>query len=177
MQELTKETDTKELQDRLTALKNTRTKKMRTINILTGQMNDLDIVDDAAYELAYTDLLARQKTLYEEIADIDRQIQDVQIAIQKEADAKVSLTSAVEMLVDLGQNFNSDKYTDQEKKGMLSEVIERVDLFPERLPNGRYVKGITFKFPIILDGKPTRQWWYKQDTDETAALFIRQPGE
>ena len=145
---------------------------MRTINILTGQMNDLDIVDDAAYELAYTDLLARQKTLYEEIADIDRQIQDTQIAIQKEADAKVSLTSAVEMLVDLGQNFNSDKYTDQEKKGMLNEVIERVDLFPERLDNGRYVQGITFKFPIIIDGKVTRQWWSKEHTEETVVRLV-----
>lgn len=86
----------------------------------------------------------------------------------------MSLDSVVAVrLVDLRDNFKSDKYTDQEKNGMLNEVIERTKLFPTHLSNGRYVKGITFKFPIFTDGKYSKQWWYKQGTDESICLLVK----
>ena len=53
-------------------------------------------------------------------------------------------------------------------------MIERVDMFPERLDNGRYVNGVTFKFPVILEGEMTDQWWYKESTVETVALLVHQ---
>lgn len=86
----------------------------------------------------------------------------------------MSLDSAVAIrLVDLGDNFRSDRYTDQEKNGMVNEVIERAELFPAHLSNGRYVNGITFKFPIFTDGKHSKQWWYKQDTDKSVCLLVK----
>ena len=56
---------------------------------------------------------------------------------------------------------------------MVNEVIERAELFPAHLSNGRYVNGITFKFPIFTDGKHSKQWWYKQDTDESVCLLVK----
>ena len=59
------------------------------------------------------------------------------------------------------------------KKLMLQVMVEKVDLFPERLENGRYVKGVTFKFPVMLEGEMTDQWWYKQNTVEAVVLISR----
>ena len=61
--------------------------------------------------------------------------------------------------------------TDMGRKLILQVMIERVHLFPERLDNGRYVKGVTFKFPVMLEGEMTDHWWYKRSPVETVCCL------
>ena len=77
------------------------------------------------------------------------------------------------MMKEAGDELAADHTSDMGKKLMLQAMIERVDLFPERLDNGRYVKGVTFKFPVMLEGEMTDQWWYKESTVETVCLLSK----
>lgn len=80
---------------------------------------------------------------------------------------------ARQMMKEAGDELAADHTSDMGKKLMLQAMIERVDLFPERLDNGRYVKGVTFKFPVMLEGEMTDQWWYKESTVETVCLLSK----
>ena len=90
--------------------------------------------------------------------------------ISSEMDA-LDIEVARQMMKEAGDELAADHTTDMGKKLMLQAMIERVDLFPERLDNGRYVKGVTFKFPVMLEGEMTDQWWYKESTVETVSLI------
>ena len=165
------EMNTEELEKRLAEMEKTKAQKMRAKDRISSEMDALDIEDDAAYEMEYSDLQLRQRALYSEIADIDRMIHDTKADLQKQADAVATVEVARQMMKEAGDELAADHTSDMGKKLMLQAMIERVDLFPERLDNGRYVKGVTFKFPVMLEGEMTDQWWYKESTVETVCLL------
>ena len=81
---------------------------------------------------------------------------------------------AHQLLLDLGEKLQDDSVSDADKKRVLQAMVEKVELFPERLENGRYVKGITFNFPVMLEGEMTDQWWYKENPVETVLSLSQQ---
>mgnify|MGYP000287867816 CR=1 FL=1 len=46
-----------------------------------------------------------------------------------------------------------DKFTDAEKKEFLSSFVERVDIYEDELPDGRFLRHIKFKFPVFYNGQ------------------------
>ena len=80
---------------------------------------------------------------------------NIKADIQKQSDAEVTVQMAHQLLLDLGEKLQDDSVSDSDKKRVLQAMVEKVELFPERLENGRYVKGITFKFPVMLERENT----------------------
>lgn len=61
-----------------------------------------------------------------------------------------------------------DKFTDAEKKEFLSSFVERVDIYEDELPNGRFLRHIKFKFPVFYNGQEIDEMsWDKESTVET----------
>lgn len=44
-------------------------------------------------------------------------------------------------------------------------MLERVDVFKEPLPDGRWVKSVTFKFPVVI-GDEISEYWEATDVPE-----------
>lgn len=40
-----------------------------------------------------------------------------------------------------------------EKKAFWGNFIEKIEVYPRKLPNGRFLKSIYFKFPIFYEGE------------------------
>ncbi len=63
--------------------------------------------------------------------------------------------------------------SDADKKEIMQACIERVELYPERQENGRYVKAVKFQFPILFEGEEPTDWWYTDEHDEMVVLMSR----
>ena len=67
-----------------------------------------------------------------------------------------------------------DKFTDAEKKEFLSSFVERVDIYEDELPDGRFLRHIKFKFPVFYNGQEIDGMsWDKDSTVETVVLMSR----
>ena len=67
-----------------------------------------------------------------------------------------------------------DKFSDAEKKGVISSFIESVDIYPEKLPNGRFLKRIEFRFPVFFNGQQVDMLsWDEEGTVEVVCLLER----
>ena len=61
-----------------------------------------------------------------------------------------------------------DKFTDAEKKEFLNSFIERVDIYEQEQPDGRFLKHIKFRFPVYFNGKEIEEMsWDNETTVET----------
>ena len=68
-----------------------------------------------------------------------------------------------------------DKFTDAEKKEFLSSFVERVDIYEDELPDGRFLRHIKFKFPVFYNGQEIDEMsWDKESTVETIVLLQRE---
>ncbi len=81
--------------------------------------------------------------------------------------AKTKLTDMLDKL-DVSDKHYDRKYqdmqdrlyyrlTDLEKKEFLRDFIESVEIYPEKLDNGRMLKQINFNFPVYYDGEVSRE--------------------
>ena len=168
------QTDGAELQKRLDEVEKTRRQKVTMKDRISVDLDSIDLSDETA-EMEYADLKARQKKIYEEIIVIDREIRDIKGNMKHQADSKATLKTARRLMEEAGEKLLADDIEDIGKKLMLQCMIEHVDLYEEKT-NGRYVKGITFNFPVMLDGEITEQWWDKGNPVETVVLMERQFG-
>ena len=65
-----------------------------------------------------------------------------------------------------------DKFTDAEKKEFLNSFIERVDIYEQEQPDGRFLKHIKFRFPVYFNGKEIEEMsWDNETTVECVALL------
>lgn len=67
-----------------------------------------------------------------------------------------------------------DKFTDAEKKEFLNSFIERVDIYEQEQPDGRFLKHIKFRFPVYFNGKEIEEMsWDNETTVETIVLLSK----
>lgn len=70
------------------------------------------------------------------------------------------------------------EFTDLEKKRFLKSFVKDVFVHEQELPDGRFLKGIKFRFPIFYNGVETDQLdfescWDKETNDESICLLKR----
>lgn len=67
-----------------------------------------------------------------------------------------------------------EKFTDAEKKEFMNSFIERIEIYPEPLSDGRILKSIKFKFPVTFgDGDGPELFSDEKITVETVCLMSR----
>ena len=67
-----------------------------------------------------------------------------------------------------------DKFTNLEKKEFLNSFVERVDIYEQEQPDGRFLKHIKFRFSVYFGDKETKELrWDNESTVETVCLLSR----
>ena len=171
MQEVMNErTDEETIRQRLSELMKARKQYVGAKDKLAEQMDTLDVTSPT-YDAKYADMSRRLDKLYYEIMETDRDITSAESDLRRLNENKASLENAYRFLALTSETL--PKMKDFEKKELINAVVERIEIFPEQREDGRWVKAIYFKFPIIIDGKESDIWSREDKHSETVCLLSK----
>lgn len=164
--------DTNELETELSQLN----KQLRQLNgakdKLGQQMDNLDITD-RHYDRKYQDMENRLYKMYDEIEAVEKQIDEVENRILNVQQERISENNIYQFLLYFNEFY--DRFTDAEKKEFLNSFVERVDIYEQEQPDGRFLKHIKFRFPVFYDGKGIEELsWDEKTTVESVCLMSRE---
>ena len=163
--------DTGELETEHENLKKQLRQVLGAKNRLGQQMDNLDI-SDKMYDRKYQDMQDRLNGLYDEIERLESLIDDIVSRKEYIRQQKISEDGVYQYLLYFDKLY--DKFTDMEKKEFMNSFVERVDIYEDEQPNGRFLKHIKFKFPVFFDGEEIQELsWDNETTVETVALLTR----
>ena len=153
--------DTGELETEHENLKKQLRQVLGAKNRLGQQMDNLDI-SDKMYDRKYQDEIERLESLIDDIVSRKEYIRQ----------QKISEDGVYQYLLYFDKLY--DKFTDMEKKEFMNSFVERVDIYEDEQPNGRFLKHIKFKFPVFFDGEEIQELsWDNETTVETVCLLER----
>ena len=163
--------DTGELETEHENLKKQLRQVLGAKNKLGQQMDNLDI-SDKMYDRKYQDMQDRLNGLYDEIERLESLIDDIVSRKEYIRQQKISEDGVYQYLLYFDKLY--DKFTDMEKKEFMNSFVERVDIYEDEQPNGRFLKHIKFKFPVFFDGEEIQELsWDNETTVETVAMLSR----
>ena len=110
--------------------------------------------------------------LYDDIDSVEEEIEEVETRIYNVRQQKISGDNIYQFLLYFDKLY--DKFTDAEKKEFLNSFIERVDIYEQEQPDGRFLKHIKFRFPVYFNGKEIEEMsWDNETTVETVVGLHR----
>ena len=118
-------------------------------NKLINMLDKLDVTDKH-YDRKYQDMQDRLDNLYDKIGEIDELLKEINEKINRAYGKQITSKQVYQIL----QFFDKMYYelTDLEKKEFFQDFIESIELYPERMEDGRIVKQINFEFPVFYKG-------------------------
>ncbi|MBS5360079.1 MAG: recombinase family protein, partial [Finegoldia magna] len=128
-------------------------KHLAKIRQLTGTkaslINQIDSLnfEEKHYDRKYTDLNLRLDAIYDQLEYAEMQLNDIRKRKEAILEEKITSDNIYKILV----NFNS-LYTvlsDIDKKRLLNELIEEIQIYDEKPKNGTWIKSVVFKLPLI----------------------------
>ena len=139
---------------------------------LGQQMDNLDIMDKF-YEKKYQDMETRLYRLYDEIEGVENSIEEVKKRLLNIQQQKISEENVYQFLLYFDKLY--DKFTDLENKEFLNSFVERVDIYDQEQPDGRFLKHIKFRFPVYFGDREIQELcWNNESTVETVVLMSKQ---
>ena len=163
--------DTGSLEKQLGALQSQLRQALGTKSRLEKQMDSLDI-NDQYYNRKISDLQRRYEDQYGRIDEIESQIDDVQNQIHIIRQEKISGDNIYRLLLAFDQVY--DAATEVERKEFMRAFIERIELFPEKQPDGNWIRKIIFNFPVPVNGSKVKELPLENESmDETVCLLVR----
>ena len=161
----TKEKQLEALQAQLRQTLGTKTR-------LERQMDGLDI-SDSYYDRKISDLQRRYDEQYGRIDEIEVQIDDVQSQIRSIRQEKISGDNIYRLLLAFDQVYEAA--SEVERKEFMRAFIERIELFPEKQPDGNWIRKIIFNFPVPVNGTEVKELPLENETMvETIVLLQRE---
>lgn len=122
------------IRERIEALEKSRSQVAGAKSKLFEQMDRLDITDEF-YDDKYADMQARVDKLYREIAELDREINKAEQDLKVVFEGKATMETAYQVLQVVKEKYGM--LADTEKKKLMNELLERVEIFEERQKDGR----------------------------------------
>ena len=138
---------------------------------LTDMLDKLD-VSDKHYGRKYQDMQDRLDNLYDKASELEDTIADIDSQINGAYEKQITAKQLYKILA----NFDKLYYrlTDLEKKEFLRDFIESVEIYPEKMDNGRMLKQINFNFPVYYDGEVGKEIrLLNENTVETVVLLSK----
>ena len=157
--------DTSELEHQADTIKAQLRQRLNTKSRLEHQMDTLDF-NDPYYDRKSLDLQRRYDEQYELIGDMESQLAEIQGQIDDIHQEKITADNIYHLLLAFDEVYNAA--TEVEQKEFMRAFIERIDIFPEKQPNGNWIRNIVFAFPVPYNGKEIREFPLEsQSTVET----------
>ena len=123
-------------------------------NKLAAQIDALDIMDKH-YDRKYQDMQDRLDSLYEQMGDIEEKIETVNKRIDNLLKERLSADTIYKVLIQFDKLY--DSFTDLEKKKFMQSFIEEVQIYEQPKENGRFLKSISFAFPVYYEDSKSVQ--------------------
>ncbi len=124
---------------------------------LLDEIDELD-PSEKHYAKRKKDLADRLDKMYDKIEDFEQQLQTAREKKKSVEAEQLTTQNLYKVLLCFDRLY--DLMTEIEKRQLLETMVEEIQVFEERQPNGRWLKSIKFKLPIIeedlnfgLDGK------------------------
>ena len=163
--------DTGSLEKQLGALQSQLRQALGTKSRLEKQMDSLDI-NDQYYNRKISDLQRRYEDQYGRIDEIESQIDDVQNQIHIIRQEKISGDNIYRLLLAFDQVY--DAATEVERKEFMRAFIERIELFPEKQPDGNWIRKIIFNFPVPVNGAEVKELPLENETMVETICLLRE---
>lgn len=161
--------DTKELDKELENLQKALRQAVVSKDKLGLQMDTLD-TSDKFYDRKYEDMQDRLDRMYEEIGNIEFQIEEIKIRVSNVEKEKITTDNIYNILLMFDKLYK--KFSDIEKKEFINSFVDRVEIYPEEQDDGRILKSLKFRFPIYFNGSEVLGIsWDKESTVETVVLI------
>ena len=132
-------------------------------------MDGLD-VNDPYYDRKISDLQRRYDEQYGAIDEIEVQIDDVQSQIRSIRQEKISGDNIYRLLLAFDQVYEAA--SEVERKEFMRAFIERIELFPEKQPDGNWIRKIIFNFPVPVNGTEVKELPLENETMVEAVLLL-----
>lgn len=161
--------DTNDLEKQLEALQAQLRQTLGTKARLERQMDGLD-VNDPYYDRKISDLQRRYDEQYGAIDEIEVQIDDVQSQIRSIRQEKISGDNIYRLLLAFDQVYEAA--SEVERKEFMRAFIERIELFPERQPDGNWIRKIIFNFPVPVNGTEVKELPLENETMVDYVLLL-----
>ncbi len=167
--EINMKVDTSALEQEIAALE----KQLRQCYaVKTRLAEDIDMLDpeDKHYSRMKKDMEDRLYKMYDKIDDLESQVIDAKAKKHSIEADKVTGNNIYKILIYFDKLY---AVMDQaEKRQFVEALIDEIQIYEERKPNGQWLKSIKFKLPIIEEDFEMR---LDNDTqDETVCLLSRQ---
>jgi len=147
--------DTSELEHQADTIKAQLRQRLSTKSRLEHQMDTLDF-NDPYYDRKSLDLQRRYDEQYELIEDMETQLAEIQGQIDDIHQEKITADNIYHLLLAFDEVYNAA--TEVEQKEFMRAFIERIDIFPEKQPDGNWIRNIVFAFPVPYNGKEIREF-------------------
>ena len=128
--------------------------------------------NDPYYDRKISDLQRRYDEQYGKIDEIEVQIDDVQSQIRSIRQEKISGDNIYRLLLAFDQVYEAA--SEVERKEFMRAFIERIELFPEKQPDGNWIRKIIFNFPVPVNGAEVKELPLENETMvETVCLLSK----
>lgn len=107
-------------------------------------------IDTPHYAKIRQDLTVRLYSLYDDEARVEDELQNVQARIDSIINDNISINNAYEIL----RSFKTiwEQCVDIEKKELIRFLVEKVEIYDEERENGRFLKSVKLRFPLLYNG-------------------------
>ena len=113
---------------------------------LIEEIDSLD-PDDRHYGRRKSDLDDRLYGMYDKIEELESLLIAARAKKQAIEAEKLTGDNIYKVLIYFDQLY--EKMNDREKRQLIEELISEIQIYPERQPNGQWLKSIKFRLPII----------------------------
>ena len=166
--------NTADREKQLKVLRNQLRQAEGTKNRLEQQMDALDITD-AHYDRKVLDLQRRYDVQYDRISTVEEQIDEVETQMRFIRQEQISGENVYQLLLTFDQLYA--ELMEPEKKEFMRAILERIDLYPEKRPDGCWIRNILFNFPVPIGGKAIRELSLENSSIlETCTLLVKTSG-
>ena len=164
------EIDTTALQQEITHLEKQLRQQYAVKDKLMEEIDQLD-PDDRHYQHRKSDLDDRLYKMYDKIDDTEELLIEARAKKQAIEADKVTRENIVGILTNFQRLY--DVMNDAEKHDLMETLIADIQVYPQRQPNGQWLKSIHFKLPIISEEE--MQFGLDiSDRDETVMSLVQQ---
>lgn len=172
--QLNKKVDTSEIDNEMAMLKKKKNQLEGAKKNLIYKMDGLDITDPY-YDKKYEDMEARLDRFYEEIDNIEAEMEELEIRLDNIKKDRISTERAYQCLLNFDKFYA--QFTDAEKKEVLGSFISEIQIYPER-QNQRIIRSIKFKFPVQYgDMESDTIHLDKESTVETLVVLLNKEAD
>ena len=115
-------------------------------------MEEIDTLDpdDRHYIIRKSDLDERLYRMYDKIEEAENNLMDARAKKQAIEADKITGDNIYKVLVCFEKLYNV--MNPLERKKLMEHLISEIQIYPERQPNGQWLKSIKFRLPIIENG-------------------------